>query len=500
MLRFLAVKPDKSSWERQAEGSAKRIREALQKELTKQNYRLREIEAGVARGKGYFYKYTGGLSNMTIDMLFDTLDLLGLDAGRFLAHALGVVTSAEAVLEDLERFGKIERGLRQIEKATEKLEVSEPGAPPKKAGDAAALVKRVTACGGVERRRRLGAGDRYRSGGFARAYVEYLDAFRYDDPRDAALDAKAVAVKLVPRLGEPQAERLALQARAIGVYGSAQRQRGRYATAARAVRVALELARRYELEEETARLLQRGAYVLSDHGRHEAAMGLLDEALLIYFDLDLQLGLGRVLVDRGFVYYHQADYESALNCLSRGIAVVERDVMSLPRTLLAAYQILGLVHKELGELDQAEDALARAAETVQEPGEVNRAKLAWLRGDLACERNAYADAEERFCQAREILEQCKSPDAALVSLDLTKTLLAQGKGDEAIELAVEMVNYLSAFPRNKVLRAAVPAFAQAAVAGRLSLARVEDLQAKFRAARPQGRDFAPSGRGIGGGP
>ncbi|MCP3915423.1 MAG: hypothetical protein GY711_07700, partial [bacterium] len=214
-------------------------------------------------------------------------------------NALGTRVANDALLEDLERFGEIDSRLAAIEKATVEIELTEPPCRALPAIDVEAMLAGVLACNGKEQRRRLGDTKRYRHPAFVAAYLEHLDDLRYDDPQQARLNVCVVAVKLIPKLPGPQRERIALQLKAIGVYAAVHRQKGEYATAARALRRALAAARAHGLKRTVGDLLQGAAYVLSAHGRYSDSMVLLDEALVIFYDLRSQAGRGRVQVDRG---------------------------------------------------------------------------------------------------------------------------------------------------------------------------------------------------------
>lgn len=473
--------PDKRSLPPAVEENARLVRSALKRELAKQKHRRGEIAEEIGRSESCLYKFTGGQSSMQLERLLHTLHAMGLDAGRFLAGALGAGVSSAALLEGLEDLGQVNARMRQLETVAKKLESSPPEPAPAPAGDVVKLLAKVMACGGREQRRRIGKAERYRSAAFASAYLEYLDAQRYDDPKQAASSAAAVATHLIPRLGGAQEERLALMAEALGVFGSAHRGLGNIATAARAVRVALEVARRHKLRLTMARLLQRGAYVLGDDGQSAQSLKLLDEALLIYLDLDEQLNFGMVVVDRGIMHHYLGEYRDAVRCLKRGLAIVQKEPECLTRTLLGAYQTLALSYDKLGQLDRAEEACARAAEAFDGRSDFNWAKLVWLQGHFALRRRSFVAADELLRRARTVLDRTPTPDAAVLCLDLTKALLGQERRAEAAELAKKMASYLSAFSASRVVTGAIMEFVRLALKGELSVRDVDDLQRQLRA-------------------
>ncbi len=463
--------------------NARRIREVLGSELDKRQGQLGKINAAIGRGEGYLRKVARGSTSITVDLLLASLQTMGIDAGRFFANALQTRVHKEAVLEELERFGEIHPRLERIKEATARLEASEPPAPAPEPVDVEAMLAGFLECRGTEQRRRLGHAEKYRHPAFAAAYLEHLDALRYDDPKEARQNAEAVAVRLVPRLPGPQSERLALQLEAIGVYASALRQVGRFAMAARALRGALAVARRYGLRQCLAELLQRAAYVLSSHARHTDAMELLDEALAICFDLGSEVGLGRVQVDRGIQRFYLGEVRPAMAALEQALELLHGDSPRDSRNRLVAHQALAHCLHKLGDLEGAEAAAARAVAESKRAGQLYRAYLLWDHGSLALERDACEVAEKRLREAFELFGGTRDPNRALVALDLTKALVAQGKALEAVALAASMTEYLTAYHGNRYAEAAVSELVRTAVEGRLSLAAIERAREELRKAR-----------------
>lgn len=465
------------------EESSTAIRAALRREL--KHHPPGSIDTAIKRSEGYLNKFCRGDSTVSIDLLLLTLERMGVSPGRFFANALAAPRTRDAALEDLARHGRLASGLERIERVARRLareaQDESPSTPaPANSTEPTALLEQVLGCGIQEQRRRLRTARRYRTAAFARGYLEHLDARRYDRPREAARTAQIVALKLVPELPAPPAERLALELEALGVYASAQRMLGQFATAARALHIALRLARQANHGRLVAKLLQRAAYVLSDHARFDEAMEILDEAMVIYFDLEARLELGMVLVDRGFISNYKGEYEAAIKYLRRGLAIVTKEPECRPRTIVAGHQVLALAFRNAGDLEQADTSLVQAVDQFRDQGDINWAKLVWLHGDIAFARGTFSQAEYRFRQAKAVFDGTQSPDSALVSLDLARALLAQNKLVQANELAVQFAEYLRLFGRSKVISAAVTAFVRTALEGQVSMGRIEQLQRKIR--------------------
>ena len=482
VLKSGAVSTGKTAKRGLGEESTRRIRIALQAEL-RQSRRAKEIDAGIGRSRGYLYKFCRGDTTVQLGGLMAALDLLGLDPGRFFANALAAPIPNDEMLRDLEHLGAIDSRLVRLEQATSKLASTPPPEEPVREVDGQALVAKMAACHGVEQRRRLRQAERCRQPAFTRAYLEYLDALRYDNPKEAARNAEEMAVKLIPRLTGPQPERLALQLKALGVFGSAHRVSGGFSTAARAARVALALARKHRMPRVTADLLQRGAYALSDHGRFAEAMKLLDEALVIYFDLGSKQGLGQVMVDRGHMLNYLGEHKAAVQAFVRALRVLDNRGRQARRNILAAHTNLAVAYEHLGQFGDAEQALEEALTLVHDQESINKAKVVWQLGSIAMKRRSLVAGEKYFRMAAKLLEKRYPFDRALVTLDLTEALLAQGKADEATQIAVSTTEFLTPHRSNRVLEAATTKFLRLAIGGKLTVDHIRGLREQISRGR-----------------
>ncbi len=465
------------------------IREALGEEKRKRWGKIAEIEADLGVSDGYLAKVCRGEWKISVHSLLMTLERMGVDPGRFFAKALDTRLDNDWLLEEIERRGKVDAKLAQIEKATAELEASAPAGPRPGPIDAEAMVADFVCATNKEQRRRLGETQKYRHPAFAAAYLEHLDTLRYDDFKAARENAAAVAVRLVPQLPAGRLERIVLQLRAIGVYASCYRQEGNWATAARALRLALGLARHHGLQEMLADLLMRAACVLNDDGRFAQAKDLLDEALVIYYDMDSREGLGMVMVERGRTLLYLGRYQDALGVLDRSLGMLQGDSQVMSRNRLAAHQLFALTYCEIGNLEDAEEALAGVVAESQGAGRVNQAKVHWLYGVIALKRDAYDVAERRLREAADLFDLLEDPNEAMVSLDLSKTLLMRGKTLEAVAIAIEMAENLEVFRGNRLAEALITQLSQTAVQGNLTVEAIESVQEKLRAAL----DESPSG-------
>ncbi len=480
----MVVKPDKSALSGLSEKSASRIRATLKADIRMSSQTVQAVAERISRKSSTFYKSLDGTISLSLGHLLVALDVIGVEPGDFFARALGTDNTSAALLAALEPLGTVHSRMKRLEKTLRSLETAPINPEPPRNTDAEPLVAKLIACVGKEQRRRISTAERYRDPAVAHRYLEHLDALRYDQPKQAILNAEAVAVRLVPHLRGSREERLALAVKALTIYGSAHRQVGGFATAARAMRVALRTSQRNQLSGLMADILQRGAYVLSDHGRFVEAMKLLDEALVINIDLGYDLGVGMTLVDRGFILNSVGSYSASVTVLAKALPDLQGDSHHVRRNRLAAYEVLSANYRSLGQLDRADKALALALEEFQDSGQLNLAKIRWQQGAVALEREAPAEAEERFREALAVFHRTDGPERALVTLDLAKTLLSQGRVNEAMPLAVGIVDYLKSFRGNRVASAAISGFAQLAIRGKISLREIEEVEQVLRGNKP----------------
>ena len=472
------------SWEKiqpslGSDENSRRIREALRIEKEKRFGEIGEIEADLGLSSGYLAKVCRDEASITLERLLRVLERMGVDAGRFFANAIGTRLPNDSLLEEVERSGEVSRRLTRIERVAHEVELSTLSNPMSRAIDAAAMVTDFVKNSGREQRRRLGAGQKYRHPAFAAAYLDHLDALRYDNAKEARQNAEIVAVKLIPQLSGHQPERITLLLKAVGIYASCLRQKGKWATAARALRFALAIARRHRLQEMIADLLLRAAGVLSDSGRFVEAKILLDEAFVLFYDIDSQEGLGMIMVDRGRTLIYLGEYQEAGEALERSLKFLQGDSLRTHRNRLAAYQLLALAYTHRGELEQAEDVLAQAVAESKDAGLVNQATVLWQLGVIAITKSSYEVAKKRLREAARVFEQLQDPSEALVALDLAKTLLLQDKPLEAIAIAMNMAKNLTVFRDNSVAEALISNLIQTATRGKLTVAGIEQVQEKL---------------------
>ncbi len=462
----------------------RRLLEGLYGELRGNWGRIGEIEERLGISEGYLNKLCQGRNDIKLGLFLKAIDALGLDQRVFLSRTLELQPAPEDYLRQLEDAADHDRAFTRMARATAELETAEPPPAHRSAFACAADVTDFVTCPYSEQLRRLRGSYKYRTHAFARAYLEHLDSLRYDHAEEAAKLAIQVAVRLVPALPGPPQDRLALQCLALGIFGSARRLKGRFSAASRAFQLALEVARRAGLREDTANLLIRASYLLKDFGHFDRALALLNDALVIFVQLGSRWGIGRALVDQGMMHSALGEHEDAILDLKQGLKHLAGSETQLKRYHLAAYQFAAYAYEQLGQLDQAHGWLERGVRAFEPQFAVDGAKLQWVRGKLAFRHGRYAQAEELLRAAGSVLASKEVPGKeALVTLDLISVLLAQGRGHEASELAADMAPLLFKFKNNPIAEAAILELISAAAAGRLRETVVREARARLEGER-----------------
>ncbi|MEM7582870.1 MAG: hypothetical protein AAF560_05775 [Acidobacteriota bacterium] len=503
--------------------------ERLQRELRSRWGRIADTEAALGLSEGYLNKMLSGQRGFRLETFLQAVELLGLDPKAFFTQALDICPRSDDFLAQLEVASERDAAWVKIEHATSELVAADfpavdlesvgldtvapytvpadsapngtaqngraanGSATPSTSEPAleATKVRRLAGADDLaefialpmrEQDRRLRHTRRYRTVAFARAYLEHLDALRYDQAPVAAKRVTVALVAFIPKLDGTARERIALYCLGLGVFGSARRHKGEFTSAARAFRQALALAHRAKLRRDTGNLLLRAAYLLKDHAQFERALMVLNEALVIFTRLGSRDDIGRALVDHGMMHCYAGNYQGAILDLEQANDHLEGTGSRLPRTHLAASQHLAYAYEQLGELEAAEKCLAEGAQRFGSEHAVDRARLLWSQGLVAHKRGCYERSERLLRLAQEILAERESAlQIAVLTLDLLAALLAQEKKSSATELASSMAQLVARFRKNKWAEAALVELIRSAVAGQLSLSLVREIKGKLEA-------------------
>lgn len=155
----------------------------------------------------------------------------------------------------------------------------------------------------------------------------------------------------------------------------------------------------------------------------------------------------RAILAQARALEESGEVETALSLLERATADI--DVDREPRLLRCAWIVRLHCLLSLGRATEARRHLPKLAELFAEAPEADRIRLRWNEGQiahaLATEAGdegspEWAEAEAAFREVqRYFLDQGRSYDTALVSLDLALVSAEQGKFDQVAELAAEVL-------------------------------------------------------------
>ncbi len=239
--------------------------------------------------------------------------------------------------------------------------------------------------------------------------TEALDLLRYDDPHQAANEARALA--LGPSGG------LEAIVRAGMAWASALRFAGDLMHAGMVLReldpYAWRLGRRLEAE-----LLQRITPLMRNHSRFGEAIRAARMAQALYTDAGDRAGVAKVLVDQAACQYAGRKPDQTIAYASAALELLPKD---LPRSRAAAHLLLGLASRDRNQIDLAEEIYPHCYR-------FDRFNLAYNRARLAIDPQ---EAEHHVRCALRLANGFNPFDTAFAIIDLAELLLEQGKEVQA---------------------------------------------------------------------
>ena len=175
--------------------------------------------------------------------------------------------------------------------------------------------------------------------------------------------------------------------------------------------------------------------------RFAEALELLDQAaeLFLHGEYPDPHLAGRSFIKKSVAYIDMADTASAIEALKKanGLIDPERE----PRLLLCVRHNLADTLSKAGHHREAASLLPALKELAATHGRAkDRLRLDWIEGRVAAGLGDHDRARQLLAKIRQtFLAESNAFDAALVSLDLSISYLAEGKSAEVRELADEMV-------------------------------------------------------------
>jgi tetratricopeptide (TPR) repeat protein len=188
-----------------------------------------------------------------------------------------------------------------------------------------------------------------------------------------------------------------------------------------------------------AHILSLKASLRNSQGRFRDAVSLLDQALAIYREAKDRHLEGKTLIKKGMTVSYDSRFRLAVRLVRRGLSLI--DPAEDPRLLVSARHNLIWSLNESGGHEQALDTLRKTLQLYRDLGEPShRARLRWLEGRITRDLGRLDEAEEALQEALSFfLERQIGFDAAMVMLDLATIYEQRGEPAELKRLAAEMV-------------------------------------------------------------
>ena len=195
---------------------------------------------------------------------------------------------------------------------------------------------------------------------------------------------------------------------------------------------------------------------------------------------------GRSLISKALLLIEKGDTEPAIQALKKanGLIDPERE----PRLLLCVHH--NLVHtlsSAVGRFQEAAALLPKLKELAATHGSTkDRLRLEWVEGRVAAGLGDHERARALLTKIRQkFLDESNAFDAALASLDLSISYLAEGKTTKVRELADEMVIVFRDLEVAREPLAAVLLFQEAARQETATAELAREVAASLTRARPQ---------------
>ena len=219
--------------------------------------------------------------------------------------------------------------------------------------------------------------------------------------------------------------------------------------------------------------------------RFPEAFKLLDNAVELFLNgehRDPHLA-GRSLIKKAGAHIEQGDTESAIQALKKanGLIDPERE----PRLLLCLRHNLADNLSKAAQYREAAALLPDLKQLAATHGSAkDRLRLEWVEGRVAAGLGDHDRARHLLTKIRQtFLDESNAFDAALASLDLSISYLAEGKTAEVRELADEMVTVFRALDVAREPMAAVLLFQEAARQETATAELVREVAASLTRAR-----------------
>lgn len=306
---------------------------------------------------------------------------------------------------------------------------------------------------------------RYRSWGLAELML-YRARQRWADDPETAAELAELALEVARRLDVEETGSLFLndlKTRAWAYLGNARRIISDLRGAETAFQEAERLIHGGSGDPlERAELLDLRATLYKDQGHFERALQTLNRAIAAYRRANERHLAGRALIKKAVIYQHWAQPEKAIPLLQRAARLI--DAREDRRLTYCLQHILVLCLSDSGRPEEARRLLPQVRRLALELGNrLDLLRFRWIEGLVWAGLGEAEKAEAGLLAARQGFLQRKIPyDAALVSLDLAALYLRQGRTRETRELSSGILPLFEAQQVGRESLAALLLFVEAA--------------------------------------
>jgi tetratricopeptide (TPR) repeat protein len=300
-----------------------------------------------------------------------------------------------------------------------------------------------------------------------RGYLDELDALRYREPEEVVHRANSIVdhvqIELLPLL--------------LGIAGSSFRRWNLQLDAAEhSIIAGISIGQKLSAGDgEIASLLLRLAYVQADRGEHASALQIVEKAMSLYLRTGDDEGFLRALVNQGSWLSYLGRYRDA-------VAALQVALKWLPehqeRHVFSALQILGVCHRELGEVEKALGFVTKAEELPSATEDWARDRLIWLRANIYADLNRLEESSALLSDVLESFARIHLGEMALVACDLVRVELLRDRPASAFQVAQQLLKLVEPLRHNPIIGAAVADLLRRGEEG-LTLALIRSVKSRL---------------------
>lgn len=209
--------------------------------------------------------------------------------------------------------------------------------------------------------------------------------------------------------------------------------------------------------------------------RFGEAVDLLDQAIVLYREVNEPHFQGRSLITKGLVLQYAGETAQAEEAFRSGLFLIQP--AAGPRLVVSAHH--GLIHcaHDNGRYAEARALIQESRPLWNQVGSrLDLLRLRWLEGKVALGLGQLQIAEQAFVEVRdEFIAADIAHDAALASLNLAEIYLRQGRLAEVKYLTAEILPIFRSRDVHRETLTALLYFQQAAELEQITLSMVQDM-------------------------